>query len=138
MPAPRRKLQETFAEAHTPPELLTSTQKITRIVKGEGNNLFLVQPAEGGEPLLVELQPRFRSSLWLRRGGFVLVDTDRAALGERENKIRGEIVNVVLDEKEWRKMGYWPAEFANKGKHVDDADMPRYDDSNDEDTDVQT
>jgi probable RNA-binding protein EIF1AD len=35
----------------------------------------------------------------------VLVDT----LGDdaRENKLGGEIVNVVREEKEWRKASYW-------------------------------
>lgn len=32
---------------------------------------------------------------------------DNNTLAERENKIDGEIVNVVRDEKMWRKMGYW-------------------------------
>ncbi|KAI6868448.1 hypothetical protein KC338_g3937 [Hortaea werneckii] len=43
---------------------------------------------------------------------FVLVDA--AALAERDNKLGGEIVNVVGDEKAWKKMAYWPAEFAKK------------------------
>lgn len=38
---------------------------------------------------------------------------DKAALGGggggggRNNKLAGEIVNVVREEKEWRKMSYW-------------------------------
>lgn len=44
-----------------------------------------------------------------------MVDTDRKLFGERENKIDGEIVNVVREEKRWRKRGYWPEEFEKKG-----------------------
>lgn len=40
----------------------------------------------------------------MKRGGFVLVDFEA---GERQNKIEGEIVNVVREEKEWRKRAYW-------------------------------
>lgn len=42
------------------------------------------------------------------------MDTDRKVFGDRQNKIDGEIVNVVGEEKRWRKMNYWPAEFAKK------------------------
>jgi probable RNA-binding protein EIF1AD len=43
--------------------------------------------------------------VWIKRGSFVVVDT--SALADRENKLDGEIVNVVRDEKDWRKMAYW-------------------------------
>jgi probable RNA-binding protein EIF1AD len=113
MPPPRRILQATVEETLTPPTTLSPTQQIARTVKAEGNNLYSVE-AQSGKYLLVELSPRFRSSIWLRRGGYVLVDTDRKVFGERENKIDGEIVNVVREEKRWRKLSYWPAEFAKK------------------------
>ena len=98
MPWPKR--QTVFA----PPGVLPLDYTIARVMSNEGNNLFSVsEPA--GRTLLVELPSRFRSAVWLRRGGYVLVN--RAALAERENKLRGEIVEVVRDEKEWRKMPYW-------------------------------
>lgn len=33
---------------------------------------------------------------------------DTSAFAERENKLAGEIVNVVREERLWRKMEYWP------------------------------
>lgn len=39
---------------------------------------------------------------------------DTKALADRDNKLDGEIVNVVRDERQWRKQGYWPKEFAKK------------------------
>lgn len=39
---------------------------------------------------------------------------DTATLAERDNKIDGEIVNVVRNEKAWRKAQFWPKEFAKK------------------------
>jgi probable RNA-binding protein EIF1AD len=113
MPPPRRILQATVEETLNPPTTLPPTQQIARIIKAEGNNLYSVEAVLGRE-LLVELQPRFRSSIWLKRGGYVLMDTDRKVFGDRQNKIDGEIVNVVGEEKRWRKMNYWPAEFAKK------------------------
>jgi len=69
-----------------------------------GNNLFNVEQADGTE-LLVELPAQFRSTFWIKRGSFVVVDSQ--TLAERENKLQGEIVNIVREERIWRKMGYW-------------------------------
>lgn len=109
----RRTLQATVQETLNPPAVLPPTQQIARIIKAQGNNLYSANEPSGGQ-ILVELPSRFRSSIWLRRGGYVVVDTDRKLFGGRENKIDGEIVNVVGDEKEWKKTSYWPAEFVKK------------------------
>lgn len=63
---------------------------------------------------------RFRNAVWVRRGGYVLVDTE----GYSEGKVGGDIVEVIRDEKKWRKLNYWcrsiskvdsrPAEFSKK------------------------
>ena len=108
MGPPRRKLQETVEATLTPPDKLAQQQSIARVIKAEGNNLYSVELASAKQ-LLVELPARFRSTIWLKRGGFVVVDT--AALADRENKLDGEIVNVVRDERQWRKESYWPKEF---------------------------
>jgi len=62
---------------------------------------------------LVELPARFRNAIWLKRGSYVVVDT--SAFSARDNKLGGEIVNVVREEREWRKMGYWPRGEGNEG-----------------------
>jgi probable RNA-binding protein EIF1AD len=113
MPKPRRNLQATAEETMTPPPSLTSTQSIARVLQAAGNNLYRVELPEDStkallldsKALLVELPARFRSTIWIKRGGFVLIDVD--AMKERENKLDGEIVNVVRNEKEWRKQSYW-------------------------------
>ncbi len=117
MGPPRRKLQETVEETLTPPYTLQDGQLIARIVGAAGKNLYRVQ-LPSSENILVELEAKFRSTIWLRRGGYVLVDT--TSLADRGNKIDGEIVNVVRDEKQWRKAGYWPTEFAKKTAAVED------------------
>ena len=87
-------------------------------------SLQLSTPSHLGEAVgharhaLVELASRFRGTVWLRAGGYVLVD--RRVLAGRENKLDGEIVNVVRDEKAWRKREYWPEEFAKVERHNED------------------
>ena len=41
-----------------------------------------------------------------------MVDTE--AFAGRENKLAGEIVNVVREERAWRKMAYWPVEWEKR------------------------
>jgi hypothetical protein len=48
---------------------------------------------------------RFRNAVWVRRGGFVLIATE----GFTDGKVGGEIVQVIMDEKAWRKLEYWCA-----------------------------
>ncbi|QDS73311.1 hypothetical protein FKW77_006024 [Venturia effusa] len=70
-------------------------------------------------PLLVTLPPHFRNTIWLRNGGYVVIDTAGPNV-ERGHKLDGEIINVVREEKEWRKMAYWPAEFAKRRREESD------------------
>ena len=111
MGPPRRKLQETVEATLTPPDSLAEDQFIARVIKAEGNNLYSVE-LPSAKTLLVELPSRFRSTIWLKRGGFVVVDA--TGLADRDNKLDGEIVNVVRDERQWRKGSYWPKEFVKK------------------------
>lgn len=104
MPRPKRQLHATVEETLTPPDTLSPTQAIARITKAAGNNLYNAE-LPNRKPVLVELEPKFRSTIWIKRGSYVVVDTE--TLADRENKLDGEIVNVVRDEKAWRKMGYW-------------------------------
>jgi probable RNA-binding protein EIF1AD len=94
----------TAAGTSTPPDTLSEGQCIARVIKATGNNLFTIKQADGKE-LLVELPAQFRSTFWIKKGSFVLVDTQ--ALADRDNKLDGEIVNIVREEREWRKMNYW-------------------------------
>lgn len=104
MGPPRRKVLATVEETLTPPDQLPEGQQIARVTKATGNNIYLVElPSK--ESILVELPARFRSTIWMKRGSYVLVDMK--ALEGRDNKLKGEIVNIVRDEREWRKAPYW-------------------------------
>ena len=111
MGPPRRKLQATAEETLTPPDMLEEGQMIARVTSAAGKNLYNVE-LPSGQTVLVELEAKFRSTIWLRRGGYVLVDT--TTLADRDNKIEGEIVNVVRDQKRWSKTAFWPKEFVKK------------------------
>ena len=74
------------------------------VVKPEGNNLYTCE-LPNGETLVLELAQRFRNTIWIKRGGFVLAE--RYEDGKEDTRAEGEIVNVVRDEKAWRKQSYW-------------------------------
>jgi probable RNA-binding protein EIF1AD len=104
MPRSKRKVLEAAEEASTPPDKLADGQVIAQVIKMAANNLVEVKLPDGKD-LLVELSSKFRNAIWIRRGGYVLIDTK--AFEHRENKLDGEIMNVVRDEKDWRKQAYW-------------------------------
>ncbi|KAK2808301.1 hypothetical protein FQN50_004860 [Emmonsiellopsis sp. PD_5] len=119
MGPPRRKLLATVEETLMPPSSLSETQKVAKVIRATGNNIYSVElPSK--ESILVELPAKFRSTIWIKRGSYVVVDM--AALEERENKLSGEIINIVRDEKAWRKESYWPKEFAKASRVVDSDD----------------
>jgi len=117
MPKSKRNVDAVAQETLTPPVSLSETQVIARLKQAAGKNLYHVE-LSSGKVVLAELHQKFRSTIWLKRGSYLLVDT--TALAERDNKLGGEIANVVGDEKAWRKMPYWPAEFAAKKASYDD------------------
>jgi len=128
MGRPKRNILAAAEESTTPPDGLTSTQSLARVAQAEGNNLYTCElPGAGGEPtkILVELASRFRNTIWIRRGGYVLVDLTSNKSRKSGSRVDGDIINVVRDEKTWRKQRYWPAEFAKQ-----DTDDGGEDDSN--------
>lgn len=104
MGPPRRKVLATAEETMVPPDELAQGHLITRVIKATGNNVYLVE-TPFKESALVELPSRFRSTIWIKRGSYVVIDTN--ALEGRDNKLKGEIINIVRDEKAWRKAPFW-------------------------------
>ncbi|KAL2164988.1 hypothetical protein VTH06DRAFT_284 [Thermothelomyces fergusii] len=110
MGKPKRAVLAAAQESVTPPDELTETQFVARVQKVEGNSLYTCE-LPNGKPVLVELEPKFRNTIFIRRGGYVLVDLAPAAERPKNSKVVGEIINIVREEKEWRKQPYWPKEF---------------------------
>ncbi|GAO15986.1 uncharacterized protein UV8b_04470 [Ustilaginoidea virens] len=120
MGKPKRNVLAAAEETLTPPETLPPNQSLVRVVKPEGNNLYTCELPDR-KPVVLELAQRFRNTIWIRRGGYVLAE--RYAPGPRDSRAQGEIVNVVRDEKLWRKQPYWPKEFGKPAYDlVDDGD----------------
>ncbi|KAJ5690259.1 hypothetical protein N7462_004651 [Penicillium macrosclerotiorum] len=119
MAPPRRKVLATAEETMFPPDELAATQQIVRAIKATGNNIYLIEMADKTQ-ILVELPARFRSTFWIKRGSYVVIDTK--VQEERDNKIGGEIINIVRDEKAWRKAPFWPKEFVKQPVAVADSD----------------
>ncbi|KAI5289314.1 hypothetical protein KEM54_004081 [Ascosphaera aggregata] len=134
MGPPRRRLLATAEKTLAPPSELTEFQSIARVLKATGNSIYLSElPSK--KQILVEMPAKFRSAIWVKRGSFVLVEMKGD--DDRENKLSGEIVNIVRDEKAWRKAPFWPKEFVRAHVVSDDSDdessnigqMPPSDDS---------
>ncbi|KAF3767109.1 protein G6G8.9 [Cryphonectria parasitica EP155] len=107
MGRPKRNILAAAEESTTPPDEVSEAQSVARVGKPEGNNLYTcILP--NTKTVLVELAQRFRKTIWIKRGGFVLVDlTPSEERSKANSRVQGEIINVVRDEKEWRKMSYW-------------------------------
>ena len=105
----KRSFLATAEETSSPPASLPTGHIIAQIIKAEGTYLYSVHIPSHSEPLLVELPSRFRSQIWIKRGGYVVVNT--SAFDNRDNKLDGEIENIVRNEREWRKYPYWLEPF---------------------------
>lgn len=104
MGKPKRNVLAAAEQTLTPPFALEPNQFLVRVAKPQGNNLYACELPDK-TPLVLELAQRFRNTIWIKRGGFVLAE--RYADGLSEGRAEGEIVNVVRDEKLWRKQTYW-------------------------------
>ncbi|KXX81144.1 putative RNA-binding protein EIF1AD [Madurella mycetomatis] len=121
MSKPKRAHVQAAAQmSATPPDELTESQFIARVVKAEGNNRWTCE-LPNKKPILVELDSLFRNTVFIRRGGYVLVDLASADECSKSSRVVGEIINVVSEEREWRKQPYWPKNFI-KSTYGDDED----------------
>ncbi|KAK5988092.1 S1-like domain-containing protein [Cladobotryum mycophilum] len=123
MGRPKRNVLAAAQEAMTPPDDLEPNQTVVRVVKPEGNNLYACE-LPNKKPVVLELAQRFRNTIWIKRGGFVVAEG--YPVGSTDSRAAGEIVNIVRDEKLWRKQAYWPKEFSKSA----------YDDSDEDDSNV--
>ncbi|KAJ9138138.1 hypothetical protein NKR23_g8759 [Pleurostoma richardsiae] len=120
MGRPKRNVLAAAEESTTPPDELTPGQSVARVIRAEGNSLYTCAlPSK--KTVLVELESRFRNTIWIKRGGYVVVDLASAEDGKGTSKVDGDIINVVRDERAWRKRPYWPAEFP-KDTHDEDSE----------------
>lgn len=88
-------------------EIPASNQDIVRIRASVGNNLHEVE-TESNETYLVSMPSRFRKSVWVKRGDFILVEPIPEG-----DKVRAEMVRPVTSDyiRFLRDNGKWPAAF---------------------------
>ncbi|KAH8273581.1 hypothetical protein KR018_002270 [Drosophila ironensis] len=92
--------------------LPTEQQKIVRVVSSRGNNLHEVETDRADEEnFLVSMPNKFRKSMWVKRGDFLLIEPI-----EEGDKVKAEICKILTSEhvKEFTKAGIWPDRFAKK------------------------
>lgn len=104
MGRPKRSVLAAAEESLTPPDTLGPNQSVVRVVKPGGNNLYTCE-LPNTKPIVLELAQRFRNTIWIKRGGYVLAEVYEDV--SVDSRAMGEIVNVVRDEKLWRKQSYW-------------------------------
>ncbi|GAU92822.1 hypothetical protein RvY_04855-1 [Ramazzottius varieornatus] len=111
--ATKRKLvSQEFLDGYVLPDE-ERKQEIVRIVGPRGNNLHEVETSSG-EIYLVSMPPKFRKTVWIKRGDFVLVEP--ISEGDR---VKGEIVNIIRTKQQIAYIaseGKWPEGFSTGPK----------------------
>lgn len=90
-------------------------QAIVRALGSRGSNLVEVEYPDG-RTTLVLMPARFNKKLWVKRGGYLVIEDSPQA--EADTKVTGSIVAVLYDEhiKALAKLpGVWPSLFASSG-----------------------
>ncbi len=103
-----REVLEEFPEP-------TGDQQIVRVLQPKGNNLHEVQEASGSS-YLVSMPTKFRKSIWVKRGDFVIVEPIPEG-----DKVKAEIIHILFPEqiRELQKENKWPAAFPSKTQAED-------------------
>ncbi|KAK2568775.1 putative RNA-binding protein EIF1AD [Acropora cervicornis] len=94
-------------------------QQIVKIVSSRGNNLHEVEAPDGSK-FLVSMPSKFRKSVWIKRGDFVIVDPI-----EEGNKVCAEIVHILYNKqiKYLKSEGLWPTAFTDKVQEDEKLEM---------------
>ncbi|KAF0981098.1 hypothetical protein FDP41_012886 [Naegleria fowleri] len=104
----RKNIQNTlFDEA---PEI-SETQSIVRVVSTRGTNQIEVEYPVTKERILVILPTKFNKLVWVKKGDYVVISTDRSE--QNKGKIKGFVDHILLSHhvKSLKKQGQWPLEF---------------------------
>ncbi|KAE8752465.1 hypothetical protein FOCC_FOCC000588 [Frankliniella occidentalis] len=88
-------------------EIPKTNQDVVKIRASVGNNLHEVETATG-EVYLVSMPSRFRKSVWVKRGDFILVEPI-----EEGDKVRAEMVRPITSDyiRFLRENSKWPSAF---------------------------
>jgi len=72
--------------------------------------------------LVIELPPRFRKSMWIRRGSFIVIDIFETTEETSSSKLDGEVAIVLQPDqvKSWKKRGLWPSHLDPKAEEPEE------------------
>lgn len=86
----------------------TEDQMIVKVTCGRGNNLHEVETCEGSK-FLVSMPTKFRKSVWIKRGDFVVVEPIAEGV-----KVKAEIVHILysMQIKSLKEQDMWPTGFS--------------------------
>ncbi|CAM6101227.1 unnamed protein product [Calypogeia fissa] len=90
-------------------------ESLMRVVSLRGSNLIEVEDSHGVKTLCM-LPAKFRKSLWIKTGNYVLVEEgDREKAADAGNKVTGTIVQVLYEEhvRALRTTSFWPPSFVD-------------------------
>ncbi|XP_014288905.2 probable RNA-binding protein EIF1AD [Halyomorpha halys] len=96
-------------------------QKVVRLLCGRGNNLHEVEElGESGERFLVSMPSRYRKTVWVKRGDYLIVQPI-----EEGDKVKAEITEILTRDRInfLKKQGIWPVKDENEEKS-DNEDIP--------------
>uniref|UniRef100_A0A1B6LYQ9 Probable RNA-binding protein EIF1AD n=1 Tax=Graphocephala atropunctata TaxID=36148 RepID=A0A1B6LYQ9_9HEMI len=95
--------EQQQAELRVPSE----GQQIVRVKAGRGNNLHDVENASG-DVFLVSMPSKFRRSVWVKRGDYVLVESILEG-----DKVKAEIITVLTKHhiRFFKDRNCWPDRF---------------------------
>ncbi|XP_022834809.1 probable RNA-binding protein EIF1AD [Spodoptera litura] len=87
-------------------------QSIVKVLKNRGRNLYAVITPTG-EEYLVRMPTKFRRTIWVRRGSYIVVEPI-----PRGNKVKAEIVKIMNKNSIqcYKENNVWPKEFDEEGK----------------------
>eukprot|EP00879_Flechtneria_rotunda_P028248 GHRR01030340.1.p2 GENE.GHRR01030340.1~~GHRR01030340.1.p2 ORF type:complete len:108 (+),score=9.90 GHRR01030340.1:194-517(+) len=104
----RRKhvTQNAISQDVQPPE---HNQHIVRALGSRGGNIVEVEYPHGTATLCI-MPAKFKRKLWVRRGGYLIIEASPEAEQDSSSRVTGTICAVLYDEhiKQLRKMpGVW-------------------------------
>ncbi|XP_054262642.1 probable RNA-binding protein EIF1AD [Macrosteles quadrilineatus] len=98
-------------------------QQIVRLTGGRGNHLHDAETPEG-DKFIVSMPTKFRKSVWVKRGDYVLVESIPEG-----DKVKAEIVTVLTKDhiRFYKNQKCWPDQFEEKSNSF--SVQPRYETS---------
>eukprot|EP01089_Gocevia_fonbrunei_P020388 TRINITY_DN7595_c0_g1_i3.p1 TRINITY_DN7595_c0_g1~~TRINITY_DN7595_c0_g1_i3.p1 ORF type:complete len:134 (-),score=29.82 TRINITY_DN7595_c0_g1_i3:25-426(-) len=103
--------QQTLDEAPEP----TEDQQIVQVTEIRGTNILGVKFANG-EEILCLMPAKFRKTVWVKKGGYVLIEPFTEMIKKekyKDVKLKGRVVHVLFPPhiKQYKKQGIWPSAF---------------------------